>query len=71
MSTTPKPLGVLAATVHVLDPSERVPVVLPAGTEVTDPSICEQITNPACWRGEPPAITRPSKAPRKTKAAQE
>lgn len=45
--------GVLAATVHVLDPVERVPLVLEAGTKVTDPAITEQITNPRCWHSEP------------------
>ncbi|MFG2975931.1 hypothetical protein ACGFYY_23515 [Streptomyces sp. NPDC048331] len=63
MSAAVKAVGVLAATVHVLDPEERVPIVLTVGTEVTDPAIAEQITNPACWEGEPPPR---AKAPRKT-----
>lgn len=63
MSAAVHALGVLTATVHVLDPVERVPLVLTAGTEVTDPAIAEQITNPACWGSEPPPK---AKAPRKT-----
>lgn len=50
-----KALGVLAATVHVLDPVERVPIILTPGTEVTEPDVAEQITNPACWETEPAA----------------
>ncbi|GHI41111.1 hypothetical protein Sviol_55190 [Streptomyces violascens] len=42
--------GALAATVHVLDPVGRVPLVLAAGTEITDPAIADQITNPRCWQ---------------------
>lgn len=42
--------GVLAATVHVLDPVEHVSLVLEAGTKVTDPAIAGQITNPLCWQ---------------------
>ncbi|MFE1558903.1 hypothetical protein ACFW6V_28465 [Streptomyces sp. NPDC058734] len=63
MSAAVKALGVLAATVHVLDPVERDPIVLTPGTEVTDPDVAEQITNPACWETEPAA--RP-KTTRKT-----
>lgn len=49
-------LGVLSATVHVLNPVERVPVVLLAGEEVSDPAVVEQITNPRCWEGgQPPS----------------
>lgn len=62
MSAAVKALGVLAATVHVLDPVERVPLVLTPGTEVTDPAVAEQITNPACWETEP----APPKTTRKT-----
>lgn len=62
MSAAVKAIGVLAATVHVLDPVERVPLVLTPGTEVTDPAVAEQITNPACWETEP----APPKATRKT-----
>ncbi|MGF0177285.1 hypothetical protein ACQF36_44610 [Streptomyces sp. Marseille-Q5077] len=54
---------------HVLDPVERVPLVLEAGAEVTDPAIAEQITNPRCWQPEPtPGSGRAST--RKPKAAQ-
>lgn len=61
--------GVLAATVHVLDPVERVPLVLEAGTKVTDPAIADQITNPRCWHAEPtPGSGRAST--RKPRAAQ-
>ncbi|MFI1176664.1 hypothetical protein [Streptomyces melanogenes] len=49
--------GMLATAVHILDPVERIPVVLPAGTTVTDPAIIEQITNPRCWDGNPPTLT--------------
>ncbi|MFD9418749.1 hypothetical protein ACFWC9_29125 [Streptomyces goshikiensis] len=62
MSAAVKALGVLAATVHVLDPVERLPIVLTPGTEVTDPAIAEQITNSACWEVEP----APPKTTRKT-----
>ncbi|MEV6946724.1 hypothetical protein AB0N07_33100, partial [Streptomyces sp. NPDC051172] len=51
MSAAVKSLGVLAASVHVLDPVERIPVVLLAGESVTDPAVAEQITNPRCWEG--------------------
>ncbi|MDJ0383222.1 hypothetical protein [Streptomyces sp. G-G2] len=55
MSAAVHALGVLTATVHILDPVERIPLVLIAGTEVTDPEIAQQITNPICWEnGEPP-----------------
>ncbi|MFE3182805.1 hypothetical protein ACFXKR_18320 [Streptomyces violascens] len=57
----------LSATVHVIDPVEHVPLVLPAGTEVTDPSIAEQITNPRCWRNTQPPTT--PKGTRKAKSA--
>lgn len=53
-----KALGVLAATVHVLDPVERVPMVLTPGTEVKDPAVAEQITNPVCWETEPAPIPK-------------
>ncbi|MFF8961918.1 hypothetical protein ACF1BK_04040 [Streptomyces globisporus] len=53
-----KSLGVLAASVHVLDPIERIPVVLLADEGVTDAALADQITNPRCWEGEqPPAPT--------------
>ncbi|WP_159053444.1 hypothetical protein [Streptomyces regalis] len=69
MSASPPAGVVLAATVHVLDPVERVPLVLEAGTKVTDPAIAEQITNPRCWQPEPtPGSGRTSA--RKPKAAQ-
>ncbi|MGX1909296.1 hypothetical protein ACWIID_10570 [Streptomyces phaeochromogenes] len=56
MSAAVKSLGVLAASVHVLDPVERIPVVLLAGEPVTDPAVAEQITNPRCWEGgQPPS----------------
>ncbi|WP_424217006.1 hypothetical protein ACN20G_33470 (plasmid) [Streptomyces sp. BI20] len=59
MSAAVKALGVLAATVHVLDPVERVPVVLTAGTGVFDPAVAEQITNLNCWQTAPaPAVKR-------------
>lgn len=58
-----KSLGVLATTVHVLDPVERIPVVLLAGECVSDPALADQITNPRCWEGEqPPAQTSKSSA---------
>lgn len=47
--------GVLATAVHILDPVEHVPVVLLAGTQVADPAVAEQITNPRCWEDDPPA----------------
>ncbi|EST26962.1 hypothetical protein [Streptomyces roseochromogenus] len=68
MSTNSSTRGILAATVHVLDPVERVPLVLEAGIEVTDPAIAEQITNPRCWQAETPGSGRTST--RKSKAAQ-
>ncbi|MEN8649069.1 hypothetical protein ABCR94_00065 [Streptomyces sp. 21So2-11] len=62
--------GVLAVTVHVLDPVERLPLVLPAGTEVGDPAIAEQITNPKCWQdGQAPELGH--KTARKPKPAQD
>ncbi|MFI9228667.1 hypothetical protein [Streptomyces rimosus] len=60
--------NVLAATVHVLDPASREPLVLTAGTEVADPAVTEQITNPACWASPP---TAPDTPVRKTKATQD
>ncbi|MGW6021222.1 hypothetical protein [Streptomyces sp. NPDC055099] len=58
MSAAVKSLGVLAATVHVLDPVEHIPVVLLSGEHVSDPALADQITNPRCWEGEqPPAQT--------------
>ncbi|GHE11388.1 hypothetical protein GCM10010339_70990 [Streptomyces alanosinicus] len=60
--------GILAATVHILDPVERVPLVLQAGTKVTDPVIAEQINNPRCWQPDAPDVRRTSA--RKPKAAQ-
>ncbi|MFH9426224.1 hypothetical protein [Streptomyces sp. NPDC017529] len=65
--TAPAP-NVLAATVHLLDPASREPLVLTVGTEVTDPAVTEQITNPACWAGSPTAPARPV---RKTKVTQD
>ncbi|MEU9120096.1 hypothetical protein AB0C96_09580 [Streptomyces sp. NPDC048506] len=64
-------LGVLVAAVHVVDPVERIPVVLLAGEQVTDPAIAEQITNPRCWEaGQPPSQeSAPSKSARKAKPA--
>ncbi|KAA6215036.1 hypothetical protein CP973_39225 [Streptomyces albofaciens JCM 4342] len=59
---------VLAATVHVLDPVSREPLVLTAGTKVTDPAIAEQITNPACWADPPEAPDTPG---RKAKTTQD
>ncbi|SHN07423.1 hypothetical protein [Streptomyces yunnanensis] len=67
-----KSLGVLAAAVHVLDPVERIPVVLFAGEQVTDPAVAEQITNPRCWEGgqlPPSQELAPSKSARKAKPA--
>ncbi|MGD3109451.1 hypothetical protein [Streptomyces sp. YGL11-2] len=69
MSTTRKPLGVLAATVHILDLVERVPLVLHVGAEVTDPAIAEQITNPKCWLNQPTSDAPPSKTTRRPKVA--
>ncbi|MFH8405288.1 hypothetical protein ACH4FX_11005 [Streptomyces sp. NPDC018019] len=60
--------NVLAATVHVLDPVSREPLVLTAGAEVTDPAIAEQITNAACWSSPPTAEPTPG---RKAKAVQD
>ncbi|MCX5206759.1 hypothetical protein OG897_35810 [Streptomyces sp. NBC_00237] len=56
---------------HVLEPVERVPVVLLPGTEVKDPAVAEQITNPRCWEsGVPPAPkAAPSTSARKAKTA--
>lgn len=66
MSAVAHSAGVLAAIVHVLDPVQRVPLILPANTEVTDSAIAEQITNPHCWgAGTPPA----TKTTRKMKSA--
>lgn len=66
MSAAVRSRGVLAAVVHILDPVERVPVVLHVGEQVTDPAVSEQITNPRCWEGgQPPA---PAKAPDKPSA---
>ncbi|UQA93758.1 hypothetical protein [Streptomyces halobius] len=71
MSAAVNSLGVLAAAVHVLDPVERIPVVLLAGEQVTDRAIAEQITNPCCWEGgQPPTQeSAPSKSARKAKPA--
>ena len=57
MSVAARSPGVLATAVHVLDPVERVPLVLLAGTTVTSPALIEQITNPRCWDGDPPTPT--------------
>jgi hypothetical protein len=57
---------VLAATVHVLDPIQRTPLILSANTEVTDSAIAEQITNPRCWQAGTPLAT---KTTRKMKSA--
>ncbi|MEU5435431.1 hypothetical protein AB0G73_18915 [Streptomyces sp. NPDC020719] len=65
MSTAADTLGVLTATVHVLDPIERVPLVLHAGTEVLAPAIAEQITNPRCWQDGKQHMPKPA---RKTKS---
>lgn len=71
MSADKKALGVLAATVHVIDPGDRVPLVLLAGTEVTDPAVAAQITNPRCWQdGQPPGTETEPKTPRRAKPAQ-
>uniref|UniRef100_UPI0036B2A820 hypothetical protein n=1 Tax=Streptomyces sp. NPDC059564 TaxID=3346865 RepID=UPI0036B2A820 len=59
MSAAIRALGVLAATVHVLDPVERIPIILTFGTEVTDPAIAGQITNPNCWEIEPAPKAKP------------
>ncbi|MGV9884659.1 hypothetical protein [Streptomyces sp. NPDC003006] len=64
-----KSLGVLAATVHVLEPAERIPTVLLAGTEVTDPAVAEQITNPKCWHIPPDSAGESGKTARKPKSA--
>ncbi|WP_030570881.1 hypothetical protein [Streptomyces aureocirculatus] len=69
MSAAVKSLGVLAATVHILDPSERIPAVLQAGTEVKDPAVAEQITNPKCWHIPPGPAGESGKTPRKPKSA--
>ncbi|MER6548643.1 hypothetical protein [Streptomyces sp. NPDC001250] len=69
MSTNNRAGGVLAATVHVLDPVERVPLVLGAGTKVTARAIAEQITNPQCWQPEPAPGPRRTSA-RKPRATQ-
>lgn len=64
MSAAIHALGILTATVHVLDPVERVPLVLTVGTEVTDPEIAQQITNPSCWENsEPPKVKPGRKGP--------
>ncbi|MHA7956301.1 hypothetical protein ACX9I7_00895 [Streptomyces sp. L500] len=63
-----KVLGTLAATVHALDPVDRVPLILIASTEITDPAIAEQITNPDCWEGgkpPEPSTGKPSRKPAK------
>ncbi|MEU5428462.1 hypothetical protein ACH4UT_23460 [Streptomyces sp. NPDC020799] len=64
-------LGTLAATVHALDPVDRVPLILTAGTEITDPAIAEQISNPDCWEGGPPTGPSPGKSSRKAAKASE
>ncbi|MFE4869480.1 hypothetical protein [Streptomyces sp. NPDC056682] len=69
MSAAVKSLGVLAAAVHVLDPVERIPVVLLAGEQVTDPAMAEQITNPRCWEGEQPPVQPGKPSARKVKPA--
>ncbi|MFD6913573.1 hypothetical protein [Streptomyces virginiae] len=61
MSAALRALGVLAATVHVLDPVDRTPVVLTPGTGVTDPEIADQITNPKCWESEPAPKAKPAR----------
>ncbi|WP_367132899.1 MULTISPECIES: hypothetical protein [Streptomyces] len=73
MSTTDRSqvLGTLAATVHALDPVDRVPLILTAGTEITNPAIAEQITNPDCWEGGPPTAPSPGKPSRKPAKAAE
>ncbi|MGX1668547.1 hypothetical protein [Streptomyces sp. NPDC055400] len=72
MSAAIQALGVLSTAVHVLDPVERIPLVLHAGDEVTDAAVAEQITNPRCWEGSqvPSQETVPSRTARKTKPAQ-
>ncbi|MCX4666503.1 hypothetical protein OG453_07445 [Streptomyces sp. NBC_01381] len=70
MSADNEALGVLAAAVHVMDPVDRIPLVLLAGTEVTDSAVAAQITNPRCWQDPPPATETESKAPRRSKPAQ-
>lgn len=64
-------LGVLAATVHVVDPIECAPRVLLAGEQVTDSALVEQITNPRCWEGRqsPFLDVAPRKSARKAKSA--
>ncbi|MGG2460598.1 hypothetical protein ACO0M4_12405 [Streptomyces sp. RGM 3693] len=71
MSATVQSLGVLAAAVHILDPVERIPVVLLPGEHITDPAVAEQITHPRCWElGQSPAQqTPPGKSVRKAKPA--
>lgn len=64
-----KSLGVLAATVHILDPAERIPAVLLAGTEVTEQAVAEQITNPKCWHTPPKPAGESGKTIRKPKSA--
>ena len=60
MSAAVHALGVLSTAVHVLDPVERIPLVLLAGDEITDTAIAEQITNPRCWKGnQVPTPDRP------------
>ncbi|MGW0897642.1 hypothetical protein ACWD0G_11705 [Streptomyces goshikiensis] len=63
MSAALRALGVLAATVHIVDPVERTPLVLTAGTEVTDPGVAGQITNPKCWETEPAPKAKPTRKP--------
>lgn len=64
-------LGVLAATVHVLDPVDRVSLIFVAGTEVTETAVAAQITNPHCWKnGQPPAIETEPTSSRRSKPAQ-
>ncbi|MFF0741531.1 hypothetical protein ACFYVL_14140 [Streptomyces sp. NPDC004111] len=70
MSAAVHALGTLVCAVHILDPGERVPVVLVAGTEVTDPAVAEQITNPRCWQdGVPPSPKAATTSARKAKSA--
>ncbi|MGI5526799.1 hypothetical protein ACQEVX_05030 [Streptomyces syringium] len=67
-----KVLGTLAATVHALDPVDRVPLILTTGTQITDPAIAEQISNPDCWEGgTPPTDPSPGKSSRKAVKATE
>ncbi|MEV4502572.1 hypothetical protein [Streptomyces klenkii] len=62
-----KALGTLAVAVHVLDPVERIPLILTPGTEVCDPDVASQITNPACWQGnQVPVLGAEKKASRKS-----